>query len=298
MTIKKTDWSTERSALKIVRKKVFIEEQRIPEDEEWDSLDSSAVHILAQRRNQPIGCARITHSNKIGRLAVLPEFRKQHYATGILKEAESHILANNNKLAELDAQAAAYLFYFRNGYKPTGYYYYDVGIPHLRMEKTLGGHPRESKEFIFGEDSKIVKTQDEKEAQPAASCWIQIATKQAKQHIEVYLADTEHQTLKDSTTLSILMAFIHQSRFTKIDIYSPDQFGSILHPLNRYIKNSGGRIKLHKTESKATPQKSHIIFDKTAYVRFNKTEAECCFKADMMFLRRLQNLHASKLQIA
>ena len=58
-----------------MRTPVFIEEQNVAPDFEWDELDASAVHLLAILNNEPIGCLRIIDFHKIGRMAVLKEYR-------------------------------------------------------------------------------------------------------------------------------------------------------------------------------------------------------------------------------
>lgn len=85
-TIIITDWRTHKTELSNIRTRVFIEEQAVPEADEWDEYDSDAIHFLVQESNvNAIGCARLlTESNPqggylyhIGRVAVLREFRAQ-----------------------------------------------------------------------------------------------------------------------------------------------------------------------------------------------------------------------------
>ncbi|HEY9239713.1 MAG TPA: GNAT family N-acetyltransferase, partial [Burkholderiaceae bacterium] len=72
------DWSREdqRIALLDLRGTVFIQEQGVPEQRERDGLDEDCWHVLARDdAGRPIGCGRLTPAHKIGRMAVLQEWR-------------------------------------------------------------------------------------------------------------------------------------------------------------------------------------------------------------------------------
>ena len=75
-----------RQAAFDIRRRVFIEEQEIPEAEEWDDADATCTHFLATDGDRPAGTARLIAAGgiaKIGRVAVLPEFRGTGAGTGI-----------------------------------------------------------------------------------------------------------------------------------------------------------------------------------------------------------------------
>ena len=68
------DWRTGK-ALRDIRQRVFIDEQQVPEDLEWDALDETATHFLLYRAEQPVGTGRLLSDGHIGRIAILPEHR-------------------------------------------------------------------------------------------------------------------------------------------------------------------------------------------------------------------------------
>ena len=61
-------WPTHNEQLRAVRNEVFIQEQGVPKDVEWDGQDEDAIHFLAlNQAGQAVGCARLLPSGQIGR---------------------------------------------------------------------------------------------------------------------------------------------------------------------------------------------------------------------------------------
>ena len=133
-----TSWAADRPRLQPVRREVFVTEQRVPEAEEWDDDDQVCVHVLALRNREPVGTGRISPAGKIGRLAVLSEFRGRGIGDRILLMLIEQ--ARHRGLAEvtLNAQVHATPFYERHGFKAQGEVFDEAGIPHRRMQKALG----------------------------------------------------------------------------------------------------------------------------------------------------------------
>lgn len=139
-TIIITDWKTHSQALSRIRFHVFIEEQQVPVEDEWDGLDETAIHFLVQTNNQTIGCARLlidtlnhqTHFH-IGRVAIAKPFRAQ----GIGQQLMEFILDYCAKTAPypiyLHAQIERRAFYERLGFVAQGAEFMDAGIPHITM---------------------------------------------------------------------------------------------------------------------------------------------------------------------
>ena len=75
-TLREVDWTVDRDALRAVRWKVFVEEQRVPEDEEWDDYDPVSRHVIAAAADgAPVGTGRLLPDGHVGRMAVLKEWR-------------------------------------------------------------------------------------------------------------------------------------------------------------------------------------------------------------------------------
>jgi len=120
-----------------IRRSVFIEEQGIDESEEWDEHDEPSVHAVAWWENSPVGTARLLPHGKIGRMAVLPEFRSRGIGKALLLALLD--VARNQKMSvlRLSAQQQAMEFYSRHGFVPEGPAHMEVGIPHQWMVLNL-----------------------------------------------------------------------------------------------------------------------------------------------------------------
>lgn len=128
------------SACAAIRRRVFIEEQNVPEDLELDEFDATALHLLATCRGRPIGTARLLiagDSAKIGRVAVLPEARGTGAGVALMRAALDELRARGVRVAKLGAQTHAIGFYERLGFTAHGPEYDDAGIPHRDMTLAL-----------------------------------------------------------------------------------------------------------------------------------------------------------------
>jgi predicted GNAT family N-acyltransferase len=137
-------WLTARDAAYAIRYAVFIEEQGIPAALEIDAYDPIAVHALAFLDGQCVATARVyldeqdPSKAKIGRMAVLKEFRGQGIGTALLGEAIRAGMMQGASVFELHAQQSAVPFYAKLQFKPDGAIFDEVGIPHQCMRLVLG----------------------------------------------------------------------------------------------------------------------------------------------------------------
>lgn len=135
--ISKVSWNDAENNLRAVRTPVFIEEQTVAPDFEWDELDRSAVHLLALVDNQAVACLRIINYHKIGRMAVLKEWRGIGLGAALLREAVNICKEHGTTSVYLSAQTHAIEFYRKAGFKVTSLEYCDVDIPHVDMQLDL-----------------------------------------------------------------------------------------------------------------------------------------------------------------
>jgi predicted GNAT family N-acyltransferase len=124
-----------------IRRRVFIEEQQVPEEIELDADDARAFHALATVGKDAIGCGRmLDHGDgevKIGRMAVLPEFRGTGVGRDILRFLMKSARERGLRKAILHAQLSAQGFYLKEGFMPLGDVFDEAGIAHRKMEKLL-----------------------------------------------------------------------------------------------------------------------------------------------------------------
>jgi ElaA protein len=123
-----------------LRRAVFIEEQGIPEAEEWDALDGAAIHLLALEGETPLGTARLFvqgATGKIGRVCVARAARGSGLGRALILDGCARLQALGCTRAELGAQLQAMAFYETLGFTAFGAIYDDAGIPHRNMAKPL-----------------------------------------------------------------------------------------------------------------------------------------------------------------
>jgi len=124
-----------------IRRRVFIEEQRVPEEIEMDADDSHAFHALAIFDGKPIGCGRMVEQGasevKIGRMAVIRNFRKTGVGADILRFLVDRARLRGFHRAIVHAQLTAAGFYRKEGFIAVGGVFDEAGIAHRRMERDL-----------------------------------------------------------------------------------------------------------------------------------------------------------------
>ncbi|MFK7955113.1 MAG: GNAT family N-acetyltransferase [Lysobacterales bacterium] len=136
--VEPASWQFDQDAIRAVRTEVFIVEQRVPEEEEWDDDDGSAQHFLAlSSEREAIGTARLTADGRIGRVAVMKAWRGVKVGDALMRAAME--FARNRSMPELKlaAQTYALAFYQRHGFEPFGELFQDAGIEHRWMRRSL-----------------------------------------------------------------------------------------------------------------------------------------------------------------
>ena len=131
-----TDWEDARELVKPIRIKVFILEQKVPEELEWDEYDETAWHAVAKSNYQVIGTGRLIINQsiaKIGRMAIDPEFRGKGIGMEVLKALINKGKEKGAQEFILHAQTHAITFYAREGFEPYGPIFDEAGIPHIEM---------------------------------------------------------------------------------------------------------------------------------------------------------------------
>ncbi|MFI8303319.1 GNAT family N-acetyltransferase [Streptomyces sp. NPDC085927] len=141
----------DREACFAVRKEVFVAEQGVPEDLEYDAHDAGAVHVLALGEDgEPLGTGRLLHGGaaaaktggdtsvgSLGRLAVTRRARGLGIGAALVRGIEEAARARGLTAVDLHAQTHALGFYERLGYVAYGPEFPDAGMPHRAMRRAL-----------------------------------------------------------------------------------------------------------------------------------------------------------------
>lgn len=130
-------WQTHQEQIKPIRQQVFIDEQNVPVELEWDGADEQAWHFLALENGNPVGTARLLNTGQIGRMSVLKPYRRTGVGTALLQKAEATARHHSMPQVFLHAQTYIQHFYQQQGYQPIGEVFMDAGIPHIEMVKVF-----------------------------------------------------------------------------------------------------------------------------------------------------------------
>lgn len=137
-TVSLVCWHDGEPLLKAIRHAVFIEEQGVPEELEWDEHDAVCRHALAlSHQGDAIGCGRMLANGHIGRIAVLPAWRKQQVGTAIVEALLDYAVVHDYAQVDVDAQTHAVPFYHRFDFVEHGAVFMDAGLPHIHMRLPL-----------------------------------------------------------------------------------------------------------------------------------------------------------------
>ncbi len=132
------DWHARSAELMAVRNAVFIDEQGVPPDLECDGRDADAMHFLAtDKADNPVGTARLLADGQIGRIAVMPKFRRRGIGRRLLDLALKSAGARGDRRVWLHAQIDAQELYLQAGFRIVGERFMEAGIPHIAMERDL-----------------------------------------------------------------------------------------------------------------------------------------------------------------
>ncbi len=135
-------WQALGAGARQVRTDVFLQEQRIPVELEWDEADAGAVHALARNRlGVPVATGRLLQQapgvGRIGRMAVTRALRGSNLGRDVLRALMQAAAQRGDHEVRLHAQRAAEGFYARLGFLPHGEPFEEAGIVHIEMSHTL-----------------------------------------------------------------------------------------------------------------------------------------------------------------
>ena len=166
-------YETGLAELRAVREPVFVAEQGVPLDLEWDELDPACHHVIARdAEGHPIGTGRLTPEHRIGRMAVLPPWRGKGVGDALLRALMDEARKLGWREITLHAQVSAIGFYARHGFLPYGPRYDEAGIEHQSMRLLL-------------DHANAVETRDQ-----ALAAMIGVVTS-TRRHLAIYSRDLD-----------------------------------------------------------------------------------------------------------
>jgi len=131
-------WERDAAAIRSVRRRVFVEEQGIPENLEWDGRDADGCHVLAiAGPDEAVATGRLLADGRIGRMAVLREWRGRGIGSALLERLQCCAQDRGLRQVYVHAQLDVAGFYSRAGFQAYGQPFTTAAIPHIAMAKVL-----------------------------------------------------------------------------------------------------------------------------------------------------------------
>ena len=219
-----TSWQESEKELRAIRHEVFVVSQNCPPDEEWDEFDANAVHFLVKDAEDNVyATARLIRDEnsprkaRIGRFAVYPQYRRQGIARQLVKYVISFARSQQIFELELSAQVQVKELYLNLGFKTTSEEFIEAGIPHIKMNLTLGTLKPESAKKL-GEDTQVYRFTDHK---GYLDQLIHLAS-QARQSLIILSHSLDRTTLDHPEMLEAISALARKSRSTFVRIVIQD----------------------------------------------------------------------------
>ena len=135
--VRLADWQKDNADIRRIRESVFIAEQNVPPELEWDADDNIAVHFLAFEGDYAIGTARLLQDGQIGRVSVLKDWRGLKVGDALMQAAIAEAQNRDLRQQKLTAQVHATAFYERLGFKVVSEEFLEAGLPHVDMVRDL-----------------------------------------------------------------------------------------------------------------------------------------------------------------
>jgi predicted GNAT family N-acyltransferase len=214
--VEPADWSTDYEALRAVRDPVFIDEQKVPIEDEIDAFDPLSKHVIARDvGNRPIGTGRISPERVIGRMAVISEWRGRGVGEALLNALLDQARALGYPAVELHAQSHAIRFYEKFGFEAFGDEFDECGIMHRMMRIELAPlSPRIAAPLPPKPEARVLVAEDRDQAVAA----IAELLADAQNEIAVYTRDLDPALLDVTPILDAIKRIALSGRRARVRV--------------------------------------------------------------------------------
>lgn len=229
-SVRLADWANDEAALREVRSSVFVKEQCVPETEEWDGLDAECAHAIAEARdNGVVGTGRLHPTGKIGRMAVLAEWRGHGVGAAILRRLLEEAARSGLESVYLHAQVSVLGFYARFGFVAEGEEFDEAGIRHRLMRLRLpGGGTGSSSPGELTGTRRVLSGKGE-----FAEAVADIAALAARS-LAIFTPDLEHGVYDTPRFLEAVKRLVLSRSHARIRVLISDP-GRVQHSVNRFL---------------------------------------------------------------
>lgn len=271
LKVRLADWKQDEDALRRVRTAVFVEEQSVPDEEEWDGLDPECMHAVAEAPSEGVvATGRLHPSGKIGRMAVLPPWRGHGVGGAILRCLLRAASEQGLESVYLHAQVPVLGFYARFGFVAEGDEFDEANIPHRLMRMQLpGGLVRTPDSSAQAGTRRVLS--GKADFTEAVADVAAVATRS----LAIYTPDLEHGIYDSPRFLATIKRLVLSRSHARIRVLISDP-GRVQHSVNRFL-HVGRRLSTfiefrRLPESVAQRDDAFLVADDSALVYRAKTD--------------------------
>lgn len=229
--VDRVTWSEAEDDLRTLRELIFIREQNVPPELEWDGKDEACVHLLARDdKGRPIGTSRMTTDGHIGRMAVLRAWRNKGVGSTMLTALTTIARARQLPRVLLDAQIQAVEFYQRYDFKTQGVEFMDAGIPHRHMVRILpslneGLNINDLQNQILGENRETIRLESRDDNRLAANHMAE----QGQHTLRLFTPNLDPRIFDTSEFIEAVKKIALASSYSKVYILIIDPTQAVTH---------------------------------------------------------------------
>lgn len=281
VNVSRVEWADHQDCLKAIREQVFVKEQGVPQELEWDEHDASCIHLLAKAGEDYVGCARLLSATKndgsvigkIGRMAVLSEYRSLGIGKSLIECAERIALKEGFASIELSAQCQAFGFYNALGYLAFSNPYDDAGIPHVDMRKHLNwpADLASADMYQLGKDDRLHQGISALEA----NGYLDMFLSQTHRAIVLCIKDLNHPLCRYEPMLDKIKHLAKSKRYFKAYVLlngSARQYAN--HPLMKLHERLPSFVEVRQAK---TSIPSHWVFDGLGWLDYEENESRATY---------------------
>jgi predicted GNAT family N-acyltransferase len=267
--IEPADFQADSEDLHAVRNAVFVIEQNIPAEIEWDELDRYSMHLIARDgRHNPIGTGRLTPERKIGRMAVLSTWRGQGVGKSLMAALLNEAQKRGWTEVSLNAQVSVLGFYEQFGFAVEGETFIEAGIPHRAMRLNLQPLTAPERRTVNSGRLSVPATEfDSLEA--ALSATLKIIT-EARRELGIYTPNLECPLYGHPDIVAALRQFAIHSRdgCARIIVQDTANLRGQVHPLFQLAQKLPSSFQFRMPVEPEDQQYSsaYIINDRGGYL--------------------------------
>ncbi|VCU70886.1 putative N-acetyltransferase YjcF [Pigmentiphaga humi] len=131
-------WDELQTDASSIRQAVFVDEQSVPLELEYDDADAVSLHVVAyDGRGRPVGTGRLLPDGHVGRMAVHRHARGLGVGGAVLDALIEQARQRGHTQLLLHAQTRAQAFYETRGFHAEGDEFLEAGIVHVLMVRAL-----------------------------------------------------------------------------------------------------------------------------------------------------------------